>query len=520
MIAVTSPLRRAEFLKNMSEYQRSPAPGPGLPPETGAAALPLRADPVIADPEVPEKARRRHFSAAYKLRVLKEADALDQPGQLGELLRREGLYSSHLAFWRRQRDAGSLQSLRPHRRGRRPRLTNSLAKRVTYLERENHGLRARLRQAELVIDVQRKSLIDSGGDARCRRRRRDGLVTAVRHLAPEVGVQAACKALLVPRVLFSRARRATSDVPLPVAKTPASATRHPRALDEQERAQVLALLYTDRFVDCPPEVVYAMLLDEGAYLCSPRTMYRILDDHQEVRERCGQLQRPVYGRSELLATAPNQVWLWDITKLLGPATWIYLYFYVILDIFSRYVVGWMLADGERAALATRLIDETCAKQTVEPAQLTIHADRGASMASKPVAFLLADLGVTKTHSWPHTSNDNPFSESHLKTLKYRPDFPDRFTSKEYAHDFCRAFFSWYNLDHRHFGIAFLTPHVVHHGLAEEVLAARHATVKVAYHAQPERFPRGAPVPAALPAEVLINPPIIPAPVGTLLPEVH
>lgn len=345
-------------------------------------------------------------------------------------------------------------------------------------------------------------------------------MTAVSHLAPEVGVQVACTALLVPRASFYRARRAASEVPLLGAETPVPATLHPRALGEEERAQVLDVLHSDRFVDCPPEVVHATLLDEGTYLCSPRTMYRILDDNQEVHERRNQLQRPVYARPELLATAPNQVWSWDITKLLGPATWTYFYLYVILDIFSRYVVGWMLADAERAALATRLIDDTCAKQAIEPAQLTIHADRGASMASKPVAFLLADLGVTKTHSRPHTSNDNPFSESHFKTLKYRPDFPPRFDSIEHAREFSRTFFSWYNLDHRHSGIAFLTPHVVHHGLAEEVLATRYTTRMAAYHAHPERFLSGAPLPAALPAQVFINPPIIPAPVPSPLLELH
>jgi putative transposase len=299
-----------------------------------------------------------------------------------------------------------------------------------------------------------------------------------------------------------------------VTETPAPVTRHPRALWEVERAQVLGLLHSDRFVDFAPEVVHATLLDEGTYLCSPRTMYRILDDHKEVRDRRNQLQRPVYAKPELLATAPNQVWSWDITKLLGPAKWTYFYLYVILDIFSRYVVGWMIARAERASLAMRLIDETCAKQAIEPAQLTIHADRGPSMASKPVAFLLADLGVTKTHSRPHTSNDNPYSESHFKTLKYRPDFPARFDAIEHARDFCRAFFSWYNFDHRHSGIAFLTPHVVHHGLAEPALTIRHATLMAAYHAHPERFFRGAPVPTALPAQVFINPPTTPAPTRT------
>lgn len=345
-------------------------------------------------------------------------------------------------------------------------------------------------------------------------------MTAVGQVAPEVGVKAACKALTVPRASFYRARLGASTALPPVIETPTPSVNHPRALLEEERAQVLDLLHSDRFVDCPPEVVHATLLDEGAYLCSPRTMYRILHDHKEVRERRDQLRRPIYAKPELLATAPNQVWSWDITKLLGPAKWTYFYLYVILDIFSRYVVGWMIAGAERASLATRLIDETCAKQAIEPAQLTIHADRGASMASKPVAFLLADLGVTKTHSRPHTSNDNPFSESHFKTLKYRPDFPARFDAIEQARDFCRGFFSWYNFDHRHSGIAFLTPNIVHHGLAEPALAIRHAALTTAYQAHPERFPNGAPAPTALPTEVFINPPTTPVPTRTSLAEAH
>jgi putative transposase len=342
----------------------------------------------------------------------------------------------------------------------------------------------------------------------------------VGQVAPEVGVQAACKALEVPRASFYRARLGASTVLPPVVETPIPSIIHPRALLEAERAQVLDLLHSDRFVDCPPEVVHATLLDEGAYLCSPRTMYRILHDHREVRERRDQLCRPVYARPELLATAPNQVWSWDITKLRGPAKWTYYYLYVILDIFSRYVVGWMIAEAERASLATRLIAETCAKQAIEPAQLTIHADRGASMASKPVAFLLADLGVTKTHSRPHTSNDNPFSESQFKTFKYRPDFPIHFDTIGHGRGFCRTFFSWYNFDHRHSGIAFLTPNVVHHGLAESALAVRHAALMAAYQAHPERFPNGEPTPAALPTQVFINPPTTPAPIRTSLAEAH
>ncbi len=259
--------------------------------------------------------------------------------------------------------------------------------------------------------------------------------------------------------------------------------------------------------------MYATLLDEDTYLCSPRTMYRILDDNKEVRERRNQLRRPNYAKPELIATAPNEVWTWDITKLRGPAKWTYYYLYVVLDIFSRYVVGWMIAHAERAALAKRLIDETCAKEAIEPGRLTVHADRGPSMTSKPVAFLLADLGITKTHSRPYTSNDNPFSESTFKTLKYRPDFPDQFNSIEVGLDFCRPFFSWYNLEHRHSGIGYLTPYVVHHGLADKVIEHRRLVLGAAYRAHPERFVRGTPTPATPPGAVFINPPNTPGTAG-------
>jgi putative transposase len=235
-------------------------------------------------------------------------------------------------------------------------------------------------------------------------------------------------------------------------------------------------------------------------------MYRLLHSHQEVRERRDQLQHPNYRKPELLATAPNEVWSWDITKLLGPAKWTYFYLYVILDVFSRYVVGWMIAPKESAALAERLIDDACAKQVIAPNQLTLHADRGSSMRSKPVAALLADLGVTKTHSRPHVSNDNPFSESQFKTLKYRPEFPDRFGSIEDARAFCRPFFSWYNNEHYHSGIALLTPQAVHYGHAQTILADRQQILLAAFSLHPERFVRQLPQPLQLPDAVWINPP--------------
>lgn len=327
-------------------------------------------------------------------------------------------------------------------------------------------------------------------------------MNAVHEVAPEVGIAAACEAFAVPRASYYRSQlppRALEPRPSP-----------PRALSIEERQDVLDTLHCERFVDKAPAEVWATLLDERNYLCSIRTMYRILDDAKEVRERRNQLRHPVYTKPELLAEAPKQVWSWDITKLLGPAKWTYFYLYVILDIFSRYVVGWMVADSESASLASELIAETCAKQGIAPGQLTIHADRGSSMKSKTVALLLSDLGVTKTHSRPHVSDDNPFSESQFRTLKYRPDFPQRFGSIEDARGFCRPFFDWYNTEHRHSGIALMTPEAVHYGRAEALLAERQRVLTAAYLAHPERFVRRPPVPPAVPAAVWINPPKQPA----------
>jgi putative transposase len=280
----------------------------------------------------------------------------------------------------------------------------------------------------------------------------------------------------------------------------------PRALGPAERQTVLAQLNSERFVDQAPAQVYATLLDEGQYLCSVRTMYRILDQHDQVRERRNQLSHPAYQKPELLATGPNQIWSGDITKLLGPAKWTYFYLYVILDIFSRYAVGWMVASRESATLAQKLIRETCPKQRIAAGQLTVHADRGSSMTSGPVALLLADLGVTKTHSRPYNSNDNPFSESHFKTFKYRPEFPDRFGCIQDARGFCQRFFSWYNTEHHHSGLGWLTPQVVHGGQSAAVLAARQKVLNQAFRTTPERFVRKPPQSPRLLDKVWINPP--------------
>jgi len=325
---------------------------------------------------------------------------------------------------------------------------------------------------------------------------------AVEVLALEIGTRRACEAFGIPRAsVYRRRARSKAEVVECSGKSPS-----PRALQPEEKQAVLDILHSERFVDKAPHEVYATLLDEGKYHCSIRTMYRILEDQKEVKERRNQLSHPVYEKPELLATGPNQVWSWDITKLLGPSKWTYFYLYVVIDIFSRYVVGWMVATHESAQLAKRFIQETCTKQRIVPGQLTIHADRGSSMKSKPVAFLLADLGITKTHSRPYTSDDNPYSESQFKTLKYRPDFPERFGAIQDARSFCQDFFPWYNQEHRHTGISLLTPQMVHFGNAPEVLRARERVLIHAYQDHPERFVNKAPTPKPLPTAAWINPP--------------
>jgi putative transposase len=325
---------------------------------------------------------------------------------------------------------------------------------------------------------------------------------AVRQLVPTVGVESACEALGVARASFYRQPVFGPALPATAILRPAPA----RALGAEERETVRAVLNSPRFQDCAPAAIQATLLDEGQYLCSTRTMYRLLEQDGATRERRDQLTHPAYQKPELLSTMPNQLWSWDITKLRGPAKWTYFYLYVILDVFSRYVVGWMVALREGAELAKMLIEETCQKQNIQPGQLSLHADRGAPMRAKPVLFLLADLGVTKTHSRPYTSNDNPYSESHFRTMKYRPEFPDRFGCIQDSRDFCQRFFAWYNDEHRHSGIGMMTPAVVHYGLAPEVRQNRQRVLDAAFAAHPDRFVRRPPVPLPLPKEVWINKP--------------
>jgi len=326
-------------------------------------------------------------------------------------------------------------------------------------------------------------------------------MAAVDQLRPLVGVKPACLAFAVPRASWYRRHRRR------LFPRPKGGPRFsPRALTEGERQTVLSSLHEERFQDSSPAQVYAALLDEGRFYCSIRTMYRLLEARGESRERRDQLTHPAYQKPELLATEANQLWSWDITKLRGPAKWTHYHLYVILDVFSRYVVGWMIAYRESAELAKKLIDHSCQKQLIAPGQLTIHADRGSSMKSKPVALLMADLGVTKTHSRPHVSDDNPYSESQFRTLKYRPGFPDRFGSIEDARGFCQTFFRWYNFEHHHSGLGLMTPAVVHHGKAADLLLRRQSVLHTAFQAHPERFVRRPPKPPSLPTAVWINKP--------------
>lgn len=316
-------------------------------------------------------------------------------------------------------------------------------------------------------------------------------------------IQDACDVVNFPKSSFYRYRKPRS----------AKATERGksfRALTEAERYRVLDTLHERRFADKAPAQVFASLLDGGVYLCSTRTMYRILHEHDEVRERRNILRHPQYKKPELLATAPNQVWSWDITKVKGPVKWSYFYLYVILDIFSRNAVGWMIAHRETAALAKVLISETCARQGIDANQLLIHSDRGSPMTSKAVALLMSDLGITKSFSRPRVSNDNPFSESHFKTLKYRPAYPERFGCIEDARAFFQRLFNWYNNEHYHSGLGLMTPSMVHYGFAEECNRQRQAVLSAAYAAHPERFPSGHPRVLELPKEVWINqpPPVV------------
>lgn len=327
------------------------------------------------------------------------------------------------------------------------------------------------------------------------------IAATVEELTPIIGTRPACRAVGASVATIYRRRRP------PEPRTPKLRPTPVRALSEPEREAVLEVLHSERFVDVSPEETWATLLDEGTYLCSPRTMYRILAAHHGgVRDRRDQLTHPPYAKPELLAERPNELWSWDVSKLKGPAKWTWFYLYVMLDVFSRYIVGWTVQYRENGQLAKALIEQATEQQKITPGLLTLHADRGGPQRAKPVAFLLADLGVTKTHSRPYTSSDNPYSESNFKTLKYRPEFPGRFDTIEHAREHCRTFVHWYNHQHRHSGIGLMTPAAMHFGQAQQLYDQRAVVLTDAYARNPERFVRKPPAPPELPTAAWINKP--------------
>ena len=330
-------------------------------------------------------------------------------------------------------------------------------------------------------------------------------MSALNVLALGIGLAPACAALRINRAGIYRDNERRRHLLSPMRQSKPR-PRAPLALSQFERQAMIEVLDSERFADCAPRTIYATLLDEGRYVGSVRTMYRLLAASEQCRERRNQRVHPAYAKPELLAVQPNEVWSWDITKLKGPVKWSCYHLYVILDIFSRYVVGWMIALREAAHLAEQLIADTVAKHHIAPGTLTLHADRGTSMRSKPVAALLVDLEVTKTHSRPHVSDDNPYSEAQFKTLKYRPDFPERFGSIEDARAHCQQFFHWYNGTHCHSGIGFMTPEAVHYGRAPAIFQQRAGTLNVAFLAHPKRFKGKIPQPPKLPTAAWINPP--------------
>lgn len=321
---------------------------------------------------------------------------------------------------------------------------------------------------------------------------------AAKECAEEMGIKAACELFEVSRASFYRFEKPGQPKP--------SRSKPPRALSDEERQKVLEICYSERFIDRAPAEIYATLLDEGEYICSPRTMYRIINDAHEIKERRNQARHPVYSKPELCAKQPNQVWSWDITDLKGPCKGKRFKLYVTMDLYSRAAVGWTVQEREDENIAKEFHRQTFLQQGIEPYELTLHSDRGAAMISKTVGALLSDLHVSKSHSRPRVSNDNPYSESLFKTMKYGPKFPERFGSIEDARSFCRVFFDWYNKRHRHSGIGMLTPASVHEGRTEEILIARQKVLEMAHKLHPERFSRGCPKPFKLPEPAWINPP--------------
>ena len=446
------------------------------------------------DAEVVDKPTRRRFSPSYKLRVVEEAGPVHGAGRGRATPATRGLVLVAPDDMAQGGAEWVAESAVEETRSKAER-TESAGGESAQAGAREHSPGEGTREGAPDHRRPGKSCRAAGIEPRGR----DELVKAAEALATYVGVKPACDALRVARATFYRRRRPSTGHQQP-RPTPA------RALSEKDRDKVFDTLCSERFVDRSPAEVVATLLDEDVYLCSERTMYRVLASQVPVRERRAQRSHPEYQKPELIATGPGQVWSWDITRLLGPRKWSYFYLYVIMDIFSRYIVGWMVADRESSALAGHLIQQSCLKHGVQPQVLTLHSDRGAPMTSQCTAQLLADLGVTRSLSRPQVSDDNPFSEAQFKTLKYHPSFPGRFEDQGQAKTFCRSFFRWYNAEHRHGGISMLTPEQVHFGNADQVIAGREAVLREAWAAHPDRFVSGEPKPKPLPEAVWINPP--------------
>ncbi|MGV1006851.1 MAG: IS3 family transposase [Candidatus Nanopelagicales bacterium] len=455
-------------------------------------------DGVVDDPD--QRPRRRSFTAEYKARVLAEYEALAQGStERGALLRREGLYTSHIAEWRRARDAGAADVSTSKRRPKRTAEQIELDR----LRASNKKLAAELEATKTALEINGKSARALGAALRERGHREVVEAVTCEHLPALEAVTStkeACRLLGASRATLYRRRQ--GPIHGPTKPRPAPLNK----LTETERQEILAVLRSPAYCDLAPAQVWARLLDDGIYLCSIRTMYRLLAAAGENRERRRQRTHPARKRPELIARQPNEVWSWDITKLQGPERGVYYELFVIIDIYSRYVVAWTVAPAETGELAREFIDAAIASQGVGRDQLTLHADRGTSMTSKPVAQLLVDLGVARSHSRPHVSNDNPFSEAQFKTLKYCPAFPGRFGSIHDARTFCAVFFEHYNHTHRHSGIGLHTPASVHYGTAAEIRVQRQSTLDAAYQANPARFGHRPPTAPKLPKVAWINEP--------------
>ncbi|MBA3403247.1 MAG: IS3 family transposase [Gemmatimonadaceae bacterium] len=421
---------------------------------------------------------------------------------MGALLRREGLHAPTVSRWETGRERAEKAALAPKKRGRKS-THDPVAEENERLRKQVEKLQTELLQGGDHYRRPKKTVAAIGAGAADGGRpgsgpeERDAVTAALTHLVPLVGVLVACAALAVNRASYYRWRK-----PKP-SKAPRP--RPVRALSDEENAEVLATLDSERFMEKAPRQVYAELLDEEKYVCSVRTMYRVLENHGQVRERRNQRRHPEYVKPELVARAPNQVWSWDITKVPGPERGSYFSLYVILDIFSRYLVGWILARSETKAVAKNLLADAFVRHNIKPGQLVCHSDRGAPMTAKSTALLYVDLGINSSFSRPRVSNDNPYSESFFKTAKYRPEIPERFGSIQHARSTFAALFDWYNERHYHTGIALLTPSDVHFGRSTKIIGARQRVLDAAYQEHPERFGRP-PTHPALPEVSWINPP--------------